>query len=196
MYQNNPEINQDRVSDTFELFEKYGFVLFPQNRKAYENISNRISGSILEAGCGNGVGANIIGADTATDKLEKNIKFAQQFYPDIRFGAWDLNGEPYKEKNDTVVAVEVIEHIENYKRGLQNLIKSANKEIWLSTPNRSVLNQERPDNPFHVHEFMPSELCDLAVEYGVKKVEIYHWDTMELLDKDTKVNPLIYHLIL
>ncbi|GAG77899.1 unnamed protein product, partial [marine sediment metagenome] len=98
MHQINPEIDQDRVEDTIDHFNKFGYVMFPQQVKIYENIKEKIgnSGEILEAGCGNGLGTAILGHSNrfyvyGTDKLGKNIKFASCLYPWIKFREWDIN---------------------------------------------------------------------------------------------------------
>jgi len=218
VYKDNPEINQDRVKDTFDLFEQYGFVIFPQNKKVYENIGFYLldkKGTVLEAGCGIGIGSYIMqkysGSKlfTATDKLKKNIDFGKAIYPTgIDFGVWDITSGPYSHildsgpneghdigKSTFVVCVETIEHIIDVKSAIKNLIASAYKEVWISTPNKLRNNppEETPSNPFHVHEFFSEEMLELLKGY---KVEILHWETFEKLDTDTKVNPLVYHVVL
>lgn len=165
----NKELDQDRVFDTFDHYKRFGFVLFPENKQAYNFIKDKVKGSVLEAGCGQGTGAYIIGADIATDKLEKNIKFARELYPNIEFDVWDISKEPYKKKADTVVCVEAIEHVEDVKSAIKNMIASANKEVWFSTPNRK---DEHPDNPYHVREYSKEEMLELIGDYKVEVVEI------------------------
>ena len=203
MYKDNPEKDQDRANDCLEIFEQTGDVLYEQNHKVYEGIAIMVHGkTVLEAGCGMGKGSYILAEHNkviGTDKLDKNIKFAQALYQRIYFDKWDLNGEPYPIKHDVVVCVETIEHVENWKRALANLIESATEEVWISTPNRNVLNQEGPDNPYHVHEFETKEMIDLISLLGgtrIKKIELLHWDTFAELPVDTKVHPIVYHICL
>ena len=185
----NPEKKQDRAFDAFDHFERFGFILFPENKAIYQNIRSRFTGSILEAGCGNGVGSYILGTDMATDKLKRNVDFAKELYPDMEFDIWDIVESPYKGKYDVVVAIEMLEHTD-FEKGLKNLIASASKEVWFSTPNQS---QKNPDNPYHVREYDVKEVLKMIENY---KTKILHWKTFKELDKNTKVNPLVYKIIL
>lgn len=203
MYKDNPEKDQDRAKDCLEIFEQIGDVMYIQNLKVYKNIAIRVTGKkVLEAGCGMGKGSYLLSEHNqvmGTDKLEKNINFAKALYEKIYFDRWDLNGESYPIKHDVVVCVETIEHVENWKRALANLIDSAKEEVWISTPNRNVLNKEGPDNPYHVHEFETKEMVDLIILLGenkIKKIEILHWDSFSELSIDTNVHPIVYHICL
>lgn len=193
MYTENNEIDQDRVRDTIEHFEKFGYVMFPQNKKTYEWINKKKkSGLVFEAGCGMGLGSYIVNATLATDKLEKNIKFAQELYPRLNFKTWDIS-IPRSDKFDVVVCVEAIEHIKNYRQGIKNLITIATKEVWISTPNRKASNENQPTNPYHVKEFTPEEILEMIGDY---KVKILDWDTFKEVGTDTKISPLVYHITL
>jgi len=197
-YRENPEKDQDRVFDTYDHFKRWGYVMFPENMKTYQNIAKRVRGRVLEAGCGMGLGTNIIahklGASNvvATDKLINNIKFARALYPMIEFDVWDLNGNPWKEKFDFVVCIEAIEHVANYKTAIRNLIDSAEKEVWISTPNGARTEEHCPSNEFHVKEFTPHEMLEMIGNY---KTQIFDLD-MNLVEKSTKRHPLIYRIIL
>lgn len=166
----NPEKDQDRVFDTVDHFKKFGYVMFPEQKDIYRFLSDKVQGSILEAGCGMGLGAYMIGADMATDKLEINVRFAKELYPDFNFKVWDITRGPFEQVYDTVVCVETIEHVEKIEAALKNLIESARKEVWISTPNRSV---ETPDNPYHVREYSQAELNELINENNPKGIITY-----------------------
>lgn len=173
MYKENEEKDQDRAFDAYDHFKKFGYILFPENKKIYEYIAkNCADGFILEAGCGNGVGSGILQHNTrspiiATDKLESNIKFAKELYSYIEFGVWDIGEEAYHTKHDVVVCVEAIEHVKKYKEAIKNLIASAKNEVWISTP--IVENPERPpSNPYHVREFTEQEFLELIGDYEVE----------------------------
>lgn len=199
-YKENPEKPQDRFEDTFDHFNRFGFVLFPQNKKIYQNLHKlrfqMWDYSILEAGCGQGTGTAILRqADCdiiGTDKLERNVKFAKELYSWIDFEVWDIAESPFREKKDIVICIEAIEHIKNYRQAIKNLIASAKKEVWISTPNR-ILEENQPSNPFHVKEFTIEEMLEMIGDY---KVKIFHWDTFKELPLPTKVDPLVYRITL
>lgn len=163
----NKEIDQDRVFDLSDHYKRFGYVMFPENRKTYEYIAKHISGmSTLEAGCGNGVGSagleRVAHRFIATDKLEQNIQFASQLYPWISFRTWDLNNPWDGDQFDAVVCVEAIEHVSDPETAIQNLIKASKYEVWFSTPNRSI---ETPDNPYHTREYSVDEVYKLLTGY-------------------------------
>jgi len=194
-YKEHDQIEQDRIQVLFDLFKQTGQVILPQDRKIYENIRDRIKGkNITEAGCGIGLGSGILAQSNkvlGTDILPKNIVFAKSIYPWQEFGIWDISKSPHA-KTDVVVAIEVLEHVKDYREAMKNLQETA-PEVWLSTPNRNNpdIGDNEALNPFHVKEFTPDEIIDMT-EGGI---EILHWETFERLEKDTKVTPLVYRIL-
>ncbi len=200
----NPEIKQDRVADTVEHFKKFGYIMFPQQERIYNRIADECGyETILEAGCGNGIGSGILSQQhtvTATDKLKSNIEFAKCLYPWIEFGIWDLVEYPgiissIRLLSESVVAVEVIEHVEFPEIAITHLIEAAAKEVWISTPNGTD-KPRPPENPFHVCEYTPQEVLDMIYSNGVNasQVRIIDWKTWETVDQNTLCDPLVYHI--
>lgn len=195
----NEEKDQDRVEDSFELFTKTGDVLFPQNRKVYSHFATRVTkewnATVLEAGAGIGAGTAtycryIGGGITATDKYPRNVGMGMKLYPFMSWGVWDLGWDtPWKDKHDFVVAFEVIEHVKDYKRAIRNLVMSANREVWISTPNAKDWANDPNKNPYHVIEFSLAQMRELLKDYNY---EVRRWDTFELIEGESDVNPLIY----
>jgi 2-polyprenyl-3-methyl-5-hydroxy-6-metoxy-1,4-benzoquinol methylase len=208
MAKTNTEISQDRAHDAIDHFNKWGFIIFPQNLKVYDNIARELSarpthsGSVLDVGCGNGVGTafldNYLGEFwrvSGADKLDKNVNFAKCLYPWMRFHEWDVQkmwdkGTEY----GCVTCVEAIEHLANPKLAVENMLGIARNEVWISTPN-GVGKHKPPTNPYHVYEYSPEEMLDViyTVQPSVK-VEILHWETLESLGTDTLIDPLIYRI--
>lgn len=193
----NKERDQDRVHDTLDHFQRFGFVMFPQNMKMYENIARMIAGKwTLEAGCGMGLGTAILSQSTTqiigTDKLRRNVDFAKALYPWIKFDTWDLASGPYSGTPfPVVVCLEAIEHVKNYREGLKNLMLSG-KEVWVSAPNST---ESPPSNPFHIREFTPAEMVALIKEIDPQReVEALHWDTMSPVPPNSDASPIIYHI--
>jgi len=203
----NPEIEQSRVGEAAELFDKYGYTMFPQQRAIYENIVQELAfrpestGSVLEAGCGNGMGTAMLEnmlpeIVTGTDKLADNIRFAGGLYPWIPFYTWDLNNAGSLQA-EIVIAIEVFEHVADPYAAMQNLLNAASKELWVSTPN-GFGKQRPPSNPYHVQEYTPAEMFEFATSCEVLPEEFVcrHWKTFEVLDHSQAetVDPLVYQI--
>ncbi len=195
----NPVKTQDRAYDLLDTFNKYGYGMFPQQRRIYEQLNGRCAGkSVLEAGCGNGLGSAMLWRNArrlvATDKVGRNVDFAHELYPWIQFGVWDIE-ESYsnKYKPDMVICVETLEHVVHPQMAIVNLLDLAKEELWISTPNG--INKPRPpDNQFHVCEYTPYEILKMLEGIGgwPGEVEILAWDTFENVDPGTTVDPLVY----
>jgi 2-polyprenyl-3-methyl-5-hydroxy-6-metoxy-1,4-benzoquinol methylase len=195
MRRTNHEIDQDRVFDLLDTFEKHGCIMFAQQRAIYNHLAKRLSDSeVLEAGCGNGVGTAILSQRTkniiGTDKSARNVKFAKCLYPWLPFEQWDINS-PIELRAQCVVCVEAFEHIENPEKAMQNLIDASIQKVWISTPNGT--GKERPpENPYHVCEYTPEEMLDM-VPKGML-VTIRDGESWDIVDIDTKADPLIYEV--
>ncbi len=204
MEKTNKEIDQDRVEDTVDHFRRFGYVMFHQQVKIYQNIAKRIggwAGDVIEAGCGNGLGTAIIdqelrhngGAILGTDKLLSNVKFAQCLYPWIPFDTWDINEPSTVPKPRICVCVETFEHVANPQIAMDNLLKSCTLELWISTPNGKGADRP-PSNPYHVCEYTPQEIISMASH---KDIYLYSWENFDkTLPLDTGVNPLVYRIVI
>lgn len=203
----NPERDQDRAEDLLDNWRRYGYVMFPQQRRIYEQLAERITGSVLEAGCGAGTGTAMLSyADTVsgswngvvgTDKCERNAQFARALYPWIDFRVWDIVASPAPLQADTVVAVEVIEHVADPIAALRNLLAAARHEVWLSTPNGRG-KPRPPSNPFHVCEWTPAEMIQMirTVQYECA-IHVLGWEDFKPVSPDTTdVDPLVYRIML
>ena len=204
----NPEKDQDRVFDLFEMFNAHNRVMFSQQETIYRNLFEYYVWcdklTLLEAGCGTGQGTALLSRVAmeivGTDKLQRNVDFARAIYPWIEFETWDLN-EPSHLRAPIVVCVETFEHVANPQRAMNHLLEATGKTLWLSTPNGT--NKPRPpENPYHVCEYTPYEIVEFIAtcRRGPHKVvprcggTIRHWETWEPLAIDTLVDPLVYEI--
>lgn len=157
--------------------------------KAYIAAQPWISGKLLEVGCGEGRGVEIL-LPHATgylgiDKIQEVIDMLHEKHPGVDFKQAVI--PPFKgiEDNsfDTVVSFQVIEHIENDRLFLEEIyrvLKPGGKAI-ISTPN---INHTLSRNPWHVREYTPQQLIDLSASIfdeveakgvgGNEKVWAYH----------------------
>lgn len=212
-YTENLVFHQDMVQHAFERFSKTGYVLPPKQRCIYENLAVATRRkSILEAGCGIGLGTAILKRldkpflyrgevvhriVIGTDLSEKHLAFARQMFPACGFDLWDIMAGPYPAKlYDVVVAVEVIEHVGNAKKALNNMFLSTREEIWFSTPNRNApeINKVQPRNPHHVHEYTPQEIRDMCP--AGCDLTLHHWENLRELPLDTEITPVVYHIVI
>ncbi len=210
MYQTNPEIPINMVSAAFERFSRNGYVVYPPQKRIYKNLVDRFDDrldehetckDIIEVGMGIGVGTAWFNNAVpfldcvGTDRYKNHVAFAKELFPWCSFDQWDVSEKEYSRKFDIVIAIDVIEHIKNYELAIHNMVNTAKKELWFSTPNKNSLEiaKDRPANQFHVREFTVQEFIDALKSYG--KVEVRHWDTFEVItDMNSKVTPLVYKL--
>lgn len=132
----------------------------------YREAATRIRGSLLEVGCGEGRGIDLllpaVNAYTAIDKIQSAIDDLQNRYPRGKFVAAHLPPLPFADASfDAIVTFQVIEHIEEDKFFLHELhrVLRPGGVLMLTTPNR---RQSLSRNPWHVREYEAQELLKLA----------------------------------
>lgn len=200
----NPERDQDRVEDTIDTFRKYGYVVFPQQMRIYEQLSNPIylgGKTVLEAGCGNGVGTGMMSRTASTiigtDKLPGNVAFARCLYPWVGFRTWDLN-EPWDgPKADVVVAVECFEHVTDPVKAMKHLIGAATETVWVTTPDGYGRDRTKPpENPHHVQEYTEREMAEFVFAATDRATMYVHpWnDLTKIAIGGSGVTPLVYQI--
>jgi len=157
--------------------------------KAYIAAQPWISGKLLEVGCGEGRGVEILlphaSGYLGIDKIQEVIDMLRKKFPKVDFEQAVI--PPFhgiKENSfDTVVSFQVIEHIQNDKLFLEEIyrvLKPGGKAI-ISTPN---INHTLSRNPWHIREYTPQQLIDLSASIfdqveakgvgGNEKVWTYH----------------------
>lgn len=174
--------------------------------KAYHVAAPFVKGDVLELGCGEGRGIELIAkhADSylALDKIPEVIntlaeKFPNHQFKQALFPPVDLPNERF----DTIVNFQVIEHIKDdylFLKEIARLLKPGGIAIT-STPN-SKMTLSR--NPWHTREYTGNELSDICNKYfskvdmmgivGSERVMDYHeknrisvqkimkWDVLDL----------------
>ncbi len=111
--------------------------------------------SVLDVGAGSGYGIPILAAGGASrvhgiDPLPAGHGVSPTPIEEIGTRSFDW-----------VVAMDVIEHVEDDEDFLAQLVRVA-ETVFFSTPN---WNCSRCTNPFHVREYTPAELRTLLLDY-------------------------------
>ncbi len=135
--------------------------------KAYYLAQPHINGNVLELGCGEGRGLELLSpkADsyTAIDKIQEVVDNLQPQHPGINFIVDNIPPFNGIESNsmDTIISFQVIEHIQDDKKFLEEIyrvLKPGGKAI-ISTPN---IVKTLTRNPWHIREYTAKELQDLC----------------------------------
>ena len=126
-----------------KLFEKKQLIKF--SKKSLSNFN------ILDLGCGGGLvceslarlGANITGIDFVKQNIIAAKKHAKKSNTNIEYLHQDINNLKLKKKYDAVLILEVLEHIEDWKKiiiNVKKLLKPGGK-IIISTINRNFFSK-------------------------------------------------------
>lgn len=138
--------------------------------KAYVAVEDYIVGDVLEVGCGEGRGIELVikkaKSFTAIDKIEEVIDKLKIRYPEGKFLSGNIPPFDGLESNsfDTVISFQVIEHIQDdgfFLKEINRVLRPGGK-AYLTTPNR-VMSLTR--NPWHIREYTSEELLSLAQQH-------------------------------
>lgn len=141
--------------------------------KAYVVAKEYVLGDVLEVGCGEGRGINLLTEKaqsfTAVDKMKPVLDNLQKQYPAVRF--MSMNIPPLKgladNAYDLIVSFQVIEHIQDddlFLKEINRVLKPGGTAL-LTTPNRKMSLSR---NPWHIREYLPEELKSLALKHFPK----------------------------
>lgn len=99
-------------------------------------------GSILDVGCGEGFTLYKLSSAGIGKKLEgieyskKAISLGKKQYPDVVIKQGSIYDLPYKDNSfDLVLCTEVLEHMDDPKKALSELVRVSKKYLLLSVPN-------------------------------------------------------------
>lgn len=156
--------------------------------KAYYVAKPYIKGKLLELGCGEGRGVELLAplaaSYTAIDKIHGVIESLTKSYSKYTFEQGSFPPFPYESDSfDTIVTFQVIEHIKNdqlFLKEIQRVLKPGGQAL-ISTPN---IKMTLSRNPWHIREYTADQLEALCKQYfdivemkgiaGNEKVLEYH----------------------
>ena len=149
---------------------------------------------MLEAGCGEGYGADLLAASAARvlalDYDTQAIGHVGRRYPRVAAARANLVALPVRGAGvDAVVSLQVVEHLWDQAGFLRECrrVLAPGGALLLSTPNRLTFSPGRdtPLNPFHTRELSAAELAGLLVEAGFADVAVlglHHGPRLRALD--------------
>lgn len=168
---------------------------FRRHEVVYQQLLPRCAGRVvLEAGSGEGYGANMIaGVATSVTCLDYDASAAAHVH-DRYSGVGMLRGNlaqlPLKDASvDVVVNFQVIEHLWDQGQFLDECFRvlAPGGVLLISTPNRITFSPGRdtPLNPFHTRELNADELTELLIDshFTVETMTgVHHGDALRALD--------------
>lgn len=168
---------------------------FRRHEIVYDRLLDCCAGKVvLEAGSGEGYGANMIaGVAAAVVGLDYDRGAAEHVrarYPRVRMIRGNLATLPLPDAAvDTVVNFQVIEHLWDQAQFLRECLRVLRPggELLISTPNRITFSPGRdtPLNPFHTRELNAAELTELLEAAGFQvelMTGVHHGPTLRALD--------------
>jgi len=149
---------------------------FRRHEVVYQQLAPRCAGrDVLEAGCGEGYGADLIAGIarrvTGLDYDESAVAHVRARYPRVDMHHGNLAELPLADESvDVVVNFQVIEHLWDQGKfvGECRRVLHPGGVLLMSTPNRITFSPGRdtPLNPFHTRELNAQELTELLVDAG------------------------------
>ncbi|MFF0457170.1 class I SAM-dependent methyltransferase [Nocardia africana] len=169
---------------------------FRRHEIVYARLLERCGGAtVLEAGSGEGYGANMI-ADVATrviglDYDTSAVEHVRAAYPRVEMIQGNLADLPLDDASvDVVVNFQVIEHLWDQGRFLRECLRVLRPggQLLISTPNRITFSPGRdtPLNPFHTRELNAAELAELLEQAGFRidvMAGVHHGPALVALDE-------------
>ncbi|MCW1959602.1 MAG: class I SAM-dependent methyltransferase [Mycobacterium sp.] len=130
---------------------------------------------VLEAGCGEGYGADLIASVArrvvAVDYDAATVQHVRAKYPRVQVLAGNLTAVPMPDSTvDVVVNFQVIEHLWDQPQFITECLRLLRPggRLLISTPNRITFTpgSDTPVNPFHTRELNAAELRELLESGG------------------------------
>lgn len=165
----------------------------------------RMTGRILDAGCGEGFTLNKLFQNKIGSKLEgidfskDAISLGKKIHPHLSLRQGDIYKLPYKDNSfDLVLSTEVLEHLKEPEKALKEIIRVSKKYILLSVPNEPFFRLSNflrgknitrwGDDIDHINHWNPKSFQEFIKREKVKIIKIkkpFPW-TMILVEKIVK----------
>ena len=169
--------------------------------RAYSLAIPLVKGDLLELGCGEGRGVEVllplVENYTALDKIDEVIRRLKKRFPNIDFrqGIFPPFSGLADNAFDSIVSFQVIEHVRKdgeFLKEIHRVLKPGGVAV-LTTPN---IKKTLSRNPWHEREYTAQELTDLASKYfnqvemkgvtGNEKVMAYYDENKKSVQRITR----------
>jgi len=154
----------------------------PVQREAYFLVLNKYIDTgdfVLDVGFGQGYGMNIMsikagvvyGAEVDQKAYEYCSAYISGKNPKVeKLTVYDGITLPFEDKTfDIVTSCDVIEHVEDYRGFLRELLRVTKKGVFISTPNRRpeyTKDDGTPKNYWHLREWSYDECNEIIAPFG------------------------------
>ena len=185
--------------------------LYQRTYKAYQIVSELITGDVLEIGCGEGYALELLKPNasslTLIDKSKTSLLKIKIKHKDLIIHNSKI--PPFlniKDNSfDTIISFQVIEHIKDYDLFLKEIkrVLKPNGRAYLTTPNK-IHTIAR--NPWHFKEFSKEELETISKKHfdktsilgivGNRITQEYYYQNKQSVSKILKFDVLGIHSIL
>jgi SAM-dependent methyltransferase len=168
---------------------------FRRHEVVYRRLVGHCAGrDVLEAGCGEGYGADLIAGVArrvvGLDYDEQAVNHARARYPKVDVRQGNLAQLPLPGASvDVVVNFQVIEHLWDQPQFIAECARVLRPGglLMVSTPNRITFSPGRdtPLNPFHTRELNAEELTELLAGGGFRVTAmsgVHHGQRLAALD--------------
>jgi SAM-dependent methyltransferase len=168
---------------------------FRRHEVVYQRLASRCADrDVLEAGCGEGYGADLISRVArrviALDYDETTVAHVRAHYPRVEVMHGNLAELPLADASvDVVVNFQVIEHLWDQTQFVRECARVLRPSglLMVSTPNRITFSPGRdtPINPFHTRELNADELSQLLADGGFTSVAmsgVFHGPRLAEMD--------------
>ncbi len=132
--------------------------------------------NVLDAGCGEGFSLYELSAYNIGEKLEgidyskEAISIGKKLFPNLSLKQGSIYNLPYKDNSfDLVLSTEVLEHLEDPKKALQEILRVSKKHILVSVPNEPF---------FMMSNFLRGKN---VMKFGNDPEHIQHWTIFSFL---------------
>ncbi|MDJ1482399.1 class I SAM-dependent methyltransferase [Cytophagaceae bacterium YF14B1] len=150
-----------------EFVQAENEVRFHEHLRRYAAVRRFCYGKVLDFACGCGYGSHLLAVNPDVSKVigididEEAVTWAKQEYTHekIEFLAKDVVS--LKEKFDTLVCLETIEHLQDLTI-IQKVVENCNfGQLIISFPDKKSTHF----NPFHFQDFVLQDIADLFPNY-------------------------------